>query len=53
MFCIHAHGLLAKIARTRRWRFAHYGRHVMGTSVFPRKHRFPDVYSDVYSGVVP
>ena len=52
-FCIHAHGMLAKIASTRRWRVAHYGRLVMGISVYPRKRRFPDVCSAAYSGVVP
>jgi len=40
-------------SRTRRWRVAHYGRLVMGISVYPRKHRFPDVCSAAYSGVVP
>jgi hypothetical protein len=41
------------IARTRRWRVAHYGRLVRGISVYPRKHRFPDVCSAAYSGFVP
>ena len=41
MFRIHAQGLIARIPRTRRWRVAHYGRYVMGTSLYPRKHHFP------------
>ena len=38
----HAHGLIAKIPRTRRWRVTAYGRHVMGTSLYLRDHHFPD-----------
>jgi hypothetical protein len=43
---LHAHGLIAKIC-TRRWRVTHYGRNVMGTSLYLREHHFPNVYSGV------
>ena len=43
----HAHGLIAKIPRTRRWRVTNYGRNVMGTSLYLREHHFPNVYSGV------
>jgi hypothetical protein len=42
---LHAHGLIAKIPRTRRWRVTHYGRNVMGTSMYLREHHFPNVYA--------
>jgi hypothetical protein len=42
-----AHGLIAKIPRTRRWRVTRYGRQVMGTSVYLREHHFPNVYAGV------
>jgi HJR/Mrr/RecB family endonuclease len=45
---IHAHGLIAKIWRTRRRRVTNYGRRVMATSLCLREHHF----SNVYSGVV-
>ena len=44
---LHAHGLIAKIPRTRRWRVTNYGRKVMGTSTYLREHHFPNVYSGV------
>jgi hypothetical protein len=44
---LHARGLIAKISRTRRWRVTHYGRNVMGTSLYLREHHFPNVYSGV------
>jgi hypothetical protein len=44
---LHAHGLIAKIPRTRRWRVTNYGRNVMGTSMYLREHHFPNVYSGV------
>ena len=44
---LHAHGLIAKIPRTRRWRVTNYGRNVMGTTMYLRKHHFPNVYSGV------
>ncbi len=44
---LHAHGLIAKIPRTRRWRVTHYGRNVMGTTMYLREHHFPNVYSGV------
>ena len=44
---LHAHGLIAKIPRTRRWRVTNYGRNVMGTSLYLREHHFPNVYSGV------
>jgi hypothetical protein len=44
---LHAHGLIAKIPRTRRWRVTNYGRNAMGTSLYLREHHFPNVYSGV------
>jgi len=44
---LHAHGLIAKIPRTRRWRVTNYGRNVMGTSMYLREHHFPSVCSGV------
>ena len=43
----HAHGLIAKIPRTRRWRVTLYGRRVMGTSLYLRDHHFPEAYSRI------
>ena len=40
---LHAHGLIAKIARTRRWRVTAYGHQAMGTSLYLREHHFPNV----------
>jgi len=40
-----AHGLIAKIPRTRRWRVTAYGRRVMGTALYLRKHDFSRAYS--------
>jgi hypothetical protein len=40
-----AHGLIAKIPRTRRWRVTVYGRRVMGTALYLRHHDFPRQYS--------
>jgi hypothetical protein len=40
-----AHGLIAKIPRSRRWRVTVYGRRVMGTALYLRNHDFPRVYS--------
>jgi len=42
-----AHGLIAKIPRTRRWRVTDYGRKVMGTTVYLREHHFPNVCAGV------
>ena len=36
---------LAKIPRTRRWRVTAYGRRVMGTALYLRKHDFSRAYS--------
>jgi Domain of unknown function (DUF4372)/Transposase DDE domain len=44
---LHAHLLIAKIPRTRRWRVTDYGRKVMGTTMYLREHHFPNVYSGV------
>jgi hypothetical protein len=44
---LHAHGLIAKIPRTRRWRVTDYGRKVMGTTKYLREQHFPNVYSGV------
>jgi hypothetical protein len=43
----HAHGLIAKVPRTRRWRVTLYGRRVMGTSLYLRDHQFPEAYSRI------
>ena len=40
-----AHGLIAKIPRTRRWRVTLYGRRVMGAALYMRHHDFTRVYS--------
>jgi hypothetical protein len=42
---LHAHGLIATIPRTRRWRVTAYGRQAMGTSLYLREHHFPNVYA--------
>ena len=36
----HAHGLIAKIPRTRRWRVTHYGWRVMGAAIYLREQHF-------------
>jgi hypothetical protein len=41
----HAHGLIAKIPRTCRWRVTLYGRRVMGAALYLRDHDFPRAYS--------
>jgi hypothetical protein len=43
----HAHGLIAKIAHTRRWRVTLHGRHVMGTSLYLRDQHFPNAYAKI------
>jgi hypothetical protein len=43
----HAHGLIAKIPHTRRWRVTGYGRQVMGASLYMREHHFPNAYAKV------
>jgi len=43
---LHAHGLIAKIPRTRRWRITAYGRQAMGTSLYLREHHFPNAYAN-------
>jgi len=42
---LHAHGLIAKIPRTRRWRVTNYGRNVIGTTMYLREHHSPNVYA--------
>ena len=44
---LHAHGLIAKIPRTRRWRVTEYGRKVMDTTMYLRNHHLPNVYAGV------
>ena len=39
-----AHGLIAKIPRTRRWRVTVYPRRVMGTALYLRNHDFSRAY---------
>jgi len=43
---LHAHGLIAKILSTRRWRVTDCGRKVMDTTIYLRKRDFPNVYAD-------
>jgi hypothetical protein len=43
----HAHGLIAKIPHIRPWRVTGYGRQVMGTSLYLRKHHFANAYAKV------
>jgi len=43
----HAHGLIAKIPHTRRWRVTGYGGQVMGTSLYLHEHHFPNVYATI------
>ena len=42
-----AHGLIAKIPRTRRWRVTVYGRRVMGTALYLRTYDFSRAYSQL------
>jgi len=42
---LHAHGQIAKISRTRRWRVTANGHQAMGTSLYLREHHFPNVYA--------
>lgn len=42
---LHAHGLAAKIPRTRRWCVTRDGRQAMGTSLYLREHHFPNGYA--------
>jgi hypothetical protein len=37
---LHAYGLIAKLPRTRRWRFIAYGRQAMGASPNLREQHF-------------
>jgi hypothetical protein len=41
----HAHGLIAKLPRTRRWRVTLYGRRVMGIALYLREHDFARAYA--------
>ena len=41
----HAHGSIAKLPRTRRWRVTLYGRRVMGTALYLREHDFARAYT--------
>jgi hypothetical protein len=43
----HAHGLIAKLPRTRRWRVTLYGRRVMGAALYLREHDFARAYSKI------
>jgi hypothetical protein len=40
-----AHGLIARIPRTRRWKVTFYGRRVMGAALYLRDSDFPRAYS--------
>src|SRR5881396_229977 len=42
-----AHGLIAKIPRTRRWRVTVYGHRAMGTALYLRNHDFSRAYLQV------
>jgi len=41
----HAHGLIAKLPRTRRWQVTLYGRRVMAAALYIREHDFARAYS--------
>jgi hypothetical protein len=43
----YAHGLIAKVPRTRRWRVTLYGHRVRGASLYLRDHHFPEAYSKI------
>lgn len=43
----HAHGLIAKLPRSRRWRVTLYGRRVMGTALYLRQHDFARAYAKI------
>ena len=43
----HAHGLIAKIPRSRRWRVTAYGRRIMGAALYLRNNDFPRAYTQV------
>jgi hypothetical protein len=49
---VHAHGLIAKIPRTRCWRVTCGGRDVMGTWPCLREHHFPNVYRHRSGGLI-
>ena len=40
-----AHGLIAKVPRTRRWRVTTYGRRVMAAALYMRQCDFPRFYA--------
>jgi len=40
----HAHGLIAKISRTRSWKVTAYGNRVMATALYLRDSDFPRAY---------
>ncbi|MBL8316219.1 MAG: hypothetical protein JNK55_21000 [Rubrivivax sp.] len=42
---VHAHGLIAKIPRKRRWHVTDEGRKVIGRTMYQREHHFPNVYA--------
>ena len=42
---LHAHRLIARVPRTRRWRVTSYGRQATGTSLDLREHHVPNVYT--------
>lgn len=44
---LHAHGLIAKIPRTRRWRVTDHVCKVMGTAVCLREHHFSNACAGV------
>lgn len=41
----HAHGLIAKIPRSRRWRVTRYGLRLMGASIYLREQHFAHAYA--------
>jgi hypothetical protein len=43
----HAHGLIAKLPGSRRWRVTLYGRRVMGTALYIREHDFIRVHAKI------
>jgi len=46
---LHAHGLIAKIPRTRRWKVTLYGRRLIGTTLYLRDSDFPRAYPSPFA----
>jgi hypothetical protein len=44
---LHAHGLIAKIPRSRRWRLSRRGRNLISTVLLLHEHRYPQLLTGV------